>query len=384
MASTFFRDLRSFTAFDHVTDDSYFRSAPESWWVIVTDVVGSTAAIETGRYRDVNTVGAMGIAAIQAALPDVMFPFAFGGDGASAVIPGDYKLIAESVLADVTQLAKTNFQLDLRVGLLSVASLIHSGHEIKVGKFKLRNGYPLAVFRGQGIKRAEELLKSDQLLKPESSPEHSADLSQLMCLWRPIRSRRGEMLTILVDIDPESTVTHDPLSRVLHELQTIFKGDVELADPINIDAMSFQSLPALLNRERKFQREFGRYLQRVLIAVMMWLLCGTRLHRVIPSLRRYLADFHADSDYRKLEQTLALVLDCTHSEIDEISEVLQKLHGEGMIFYGLHRSGDCLMTCFVPSPLQGGHIAFVDGGDGGYAMAAKAMKAQKALTSLTS
>ena len=32
------------------------------------------------------------------------------------------------------------------------------------------------------------------------------------------------------------------------------------------------------------------------------------------------------------------------------------------------------MTCFVPSPDQGGHVALVDGGDGGYAMAAKALK----------
>ena len=377
MASTFFHDLMPFSTFTGVTDDRYFQPVPKNWWVIVTDVVGSTKAIEAGRYRDVNTVGAMGIAAIQAALPNVMFPFVFGGDGASAIIPGDYRRIAESVLADVTQLAKTNFELDLRVGLLSVASLNDEGYEINVGKFELRHGYPLAVFRGQGIKRAEELLKTNELAQPKASPERSADLRQLICLWKPIPSRRGDMLTILVDISPESSTKSDTLSRVLQELQTIFKGNMEVADPINIDGMSLQSLPTLLSRERRYQRGLGGYIQRVISAMIMWSLCGTRLHRVIPPLKRYLAEFHADSDYRKLEQALALVLDCTHSEINAISTLLGQLYDEGLIYYGLHRSRECLMTCFVPSPTQGEHIAFVDGGDGGYAMAAKHLKSQR-------
>ena len=74
---------------------------------------------------------------------------------------------------------------------------------------------------------------------------------------------------------------------------------------------------------------------------------------------------------------LALVLDCTQTEINSISTLLSRLHDEQLINYGLHQSCDCLMTCFVPSPSQGEHMAFVDGGDGGYAMAAKGLKAQR-------
>ena len=378
MTATFFQDLRSFSAFEDVVDDVYFSSAPKEWWVIVTDVAGSTAAIEAGRYRDVNTVGAMGIAAIQAALPDVMFPFVFGGDGASAMIPRDCRSVAESVLADVTRLARDQFQLELRVGIISIDALAREGYEVHVGKFQLRHGYPLAVFRGQGIKRAEELLKSDQLPKLESSPGVYADLSQLMCLWKPINSQRGQILTVLVDVISEPQIESETLSRVLQELRAVFRGDIEVADPLQIDAMVFQSLPTLLVRERRFQWGLGKYLRRVIIATMMWLLCGTRLHRVLPYLRRFIAEFHEDSDFRKLEQALALVLDCAPEELEAIDKLLKRLHSEGLIYYGLHRSSECLMTCFVPAPTLGEHIAFVDGGDGGYAMAAKALKAQRA------
>ena len=57
MSVQFFRDLNAFTEFDDVVDDRYFQETPHDWWVVVTDVSGSTKAIEEGRYRDVNTVG---------------------------------------------------------------------------------------------------------------------------------------------------------------------------------------------------------------------------------------------------------------------------------------------------------------------------------------
>ena len=44
--------------------------------------------------------------------------------------------------------------------------------------------------------------------------------------------------------------------------------------------------------------------------------------------------------------------------------------------YGTFRQANALMTCFVPSITDRGHVHFVDGGGGGYAMAAQAMKAR--------
>ena len=67
MTTTFFADLPPFTSFRGVADAERYRAVPATWWVVVTDIVESTAAIAGGRYRDVNTVGAMGIAALQAA-----------------------------------------------------------------------------------------------------------------------------------------------------------------------------------------------------------------------------------------------------------------------------------------------------------------------------
>ncbi len=57
---------------------------PDDWWIGVTDVVGSTAAIAAGRYKSVNLAGGVGDQRpFMNALHGASFPFVFGGDGAT-------------------------------------------------------------------------------------------------------------------------------------------------------------------------------------------------------------------------------------------------------------------------------------------------------------
>ena len=371
MSETFYRDLPAVSSFAEATNAGTFSAVPGDWWVAVTDIVASTAAIEAGRYRDVNTVGALGLAALQAALPDVLFPFAFGGDGSVALLPPQAKDAAVAALAGLPSLAQRRFGLALRVGLVPMQTLLDKGHSIAVAKVRLEHGYPLALFRGSGTQHAEALLKQGAALPVAADGAAPPDLSQLMCLWQPIASRRGTVLSILVDADPQTQ------RAVLSALSATLDHQLSRADPIHIDAMEFTPLRTLLAQERRYQDALGPYLQRVLVAVVMWLLCGTRLHRIWPALRTYLAEFHADSDYRKLGPMLSMVLDCTLDEATAIEACLAGFQAEQGIDYGVHRSGHCLMTCFVPSPDPGRHMALVDGGDGGYALAARALKARR-------
>ena len=53
----FYRDLPGFTDFAEVIRDENFSAIPRDWAVVITDVKGSTKAIETGQYKDVNTIG---------------------------------------------------------------------------------------------------------------------------------------------------------------------------------------------------------------------------------------------------------------------------------------------------------------------------------------
>ena len=84
----------------------------------------------------------------------------------------------------------------------------------------------------------------------------------------------------------------------------------------------------------------------------------------------------AHSDFRKFDDTLRLILDCTEDEVGSLRKLLEQGYRDGFLYYGLHVSEEALMTCFVETTSQGGHLHFIDGGDGGLAMASTQMKMQ--------
>jgi hypothetical protein len=63
IAANAFQEIPVFRSFNDLTADAHYRLIPEDWWVVVADIEGSTQAIEAGRYKDVNTVGAACIVA---------------------------------------------------------------------------------------------------------------------------------------------------------------------------------------------------------------------------------------------------------------------------------------------------------------------------------
>jgi hypothetical protein len=56
-----------------------YEPLPDDWLVGITDVVGSTSAIASGRYKDVNYAGASATAALGNAWGSFDFPFVFRG-----------------------------------------------------------------------------------------------------------------------------------------------------------------------------------------------------------------------------------------------------------------------------------------------------------------
>lgn len=82
------------------------------------------------------------------------------------------------------------------------------------------------------------------------------------------------------------------------------------------------------------------------------------------------------SDFRKFDDTLRMVLDCSLEEIFSIKSYLQSRYEAGEIFYGTFETDSSLMTCFVEGLGQGQHIHFIDSENGGYASAAIQLKQQ--------
>jgi Protein of unknown function (DUF3095) len=89
---------------------------------------------------------------------------------------------------------------------------------------------------------------------------------------------------------------------------------------------------------------------------------------------KYTRELIDNSDFRKFDDSLRMVLDCTPALADEIEQHLTACAAKDTVRYGTHRQRAAMMTCFTPSPTRSNHVHFIDGAMGGYAMAASAMK----------
>jgi hypothetical protein len=85
-----------------------------------------------------------------------------------------------------------------------------------------------------------------------------------------------------------------------------------------------------------------------------------------------------NSDFRKYDDGLRMILDCTPELEAALTQRLAKAASNGIVRYGLHRQDAAMMTCFVPSVMRADHVHFIDGARGGYASAATALKAMAA------
>ena len=88
--------------------------------MVISDIEGSTLAIADGRYRDVNTLGAASVAVVQGLFAGESFPFIFGGDGATFLIPAAKIEDVRKALAGLKTYAHTQFELSLRVGVMPI------------------------------------------------------------------------------------------------------------------------------------------------------------------------------------------------------------------------------------------------------------------------
>jgi Protein of unknown function (DUF3095) len=94
--------------------------------------------------------------------------------------------------------------------------------------------------------------------------------------------------------------------------------------------------------------------------------------------RTYLQQVVENSDFRKYDDGLRMILDCTPELEAALTRRLSEAAAAGIVRYGLHRQDAAMMTCFTPSAVRSDHVHFIDGARGGYASAATALKATAA------
>ncbi len=364
-------------AFRALMDPARYTPLPDDWPVGIADVVQSTKAIAEKRYKAVNMAGAAVIAAVTNAVGGREFPFLFGGDGASfAVSPGDAGK-AHEALAATAAWAGDELGLTLRVALIPVAAIRAQGRDVRVGRYGPSENLSYAMFSGGGLAWADAAVKRGEFAVPPAPPGTWPDLTGLSCRFEQFRAERGMILATLVlpasDADPAAyrALTEEIVALVERSPNAgrpIPAAGPKLGWPPQGVALETHTLPS-----GRFKR--ARVLARTLL-YFLGMRSGLRVGSFVPA--RYLEQVVANSDFRKFDDGLRVVIDCTPELADALERRLAAAAAAGIVRYGLHQQDAAMMTCFTPAPTRSDHVHFIDGAQGGYAAAASAMKASMA------
>ncbi|HEX4409580.1 MAG TPA: DUF3095 domain-containing protein [Xanthobacteraceae bacterium] len=371
--SAFYTSLPVLRGFRSLMDPARYTPLPEDWSVGIADVVQSTQAIAEKKYKSVNMAGAAVIASVTNALEGREFPFVFGGDGASfAVPPGDIEA-ARNALAATAAWSDGELGLTLRVALIPVAHIREQGLDVRVARYGPSENLSYAMFAGGGLAWADAAVKRGELAVTPAPAGTWPDLTGLSCRFEEFRSARGVILSLLILPQPGA----DPAAfrAVTEEIVAMVEGSPEAGRPVPAEGPSFGWPPQGVELEThtlpgpsRFKKT--RVLARSLFAYLV-LRSGLRVGGFVPAV--YMRQVVENSDFRKYDDGLRMIVDCTPQLAERIEKRLAA--AAGTVRYGTFRQDAAMMTCFTPSPFRSDHVHFVDGARGGYAAAATALKA---------
>ncbi|MFT7058504.1 MAG: hypothetical protein ACJASV_001005 [Pseudorhodobacter sp.] len=375
----FYSQLSTFVDFGEITDLDHYRALPDDWVLLVSDVVDSTGAIEKGAYKNVNMVGAASITAVLNIAGDVKLPFAFGGDGGLIAVPPD---LLDPACREMKRLQAASFRLfglALRAAAIPVSALRSVGADTLVAKYQLSAGNDLAMFAGTGATTADQWLKSDAAsngyaLIPDPN-EELPNLEGLSCRWEPLKARHGTMLTtILLPLNEGG----DAIVKTMDAVKDILDDQVSNYAPAHDVTLKFRFPPVGLSLEIAAGAHRSTRLRRTLWAyftALMQYFCE-RFDITIGDYKgaRYRDELKTNTDYRKYDGSLRMVLDVSAEQATRIEAFLEQEYRLGRLIYGTWRADHALMTCLLFNLAESQHVHFIDGANGGYAMAAKELK----------
>ena len=376
---SFYGGIKVFRGFSRLMDPALYSPLPDDWSIGIADIVESTKAIAEARYKAVNLAGASAIAAVTNALEGREFPFVFGGDGASfAVAPGDLDRAREA-LAAAAIWVEENLNLAMRVALVPVAAVRAQGFDVRVARFGPSANLSYAMFSGGGLGWAEAAMKRGEFAVPKAPAGTQPDLSGLSCRFEEIRSTRGLILSVLVV--PARGADPGAFREAIEEVVALAERSPDAGRPVPASGPPLRWPPAGVDYEARAARG-GSLLKRrsVVLALTLWayvvMRFGIKVGNFVPKI--YLQQVVENSDFRKYDDGLRMILDCTPELAEALAQRLAEAAANGVVRYGLHRQDAAMMTCFTPSVMRSDHVHFIDGARGGYASAATALKAMVA------
>ena len=384
----FYRLLPAVTSFSDATDIRNYVEIPDDWMVVVTDVIGSTKAIEEGAYKNVNTVGVASIAAVSNVDKSIELPYVFGGDGATFAIPRSLIPGVRKALLGARRLAREGFGLDLRLGMVAAADLRKDGHWVRIAKVHMSSSIVQPALAGRGWEEAERRVKDPVLgvtygiTEMPGEGDDGADFTGFECRWQGVASFRGHKLALLVlATSPSADVNMGTYKETLEKLHTIY-GNVEDFHPLRSEMMRLTLAVGGVAPEAKV-RTLGQGLwakwiysgKALLMNLYGMIAFKNKIDTKFMKGSTYQQEVVENSDFRKFDGMLRMVIDGDDQQFDALRDFFDGKRKEGRLVYGMHKSREALVTCIVES-YNGNHTHFVDGSDGGYAIAARQLKLQ--------
>lgn len=378
---SYFDTLPLFEDFQEILRTDRYKPLPDGWWVVITDVTNSTIAIDEGRYKEVNAVGAISVMAILNLVKDFKVPFMFGGDGATICLPPSMKEEGTKALRGIRQIARKEFNLDLRIGLIPISDIRDQGLDVGVARLRISDYFDQAVFSGKGLAFAEEAIKSktvpSKYLLIGDGQIEDADVSGLECRWQHIPSLKGEIIALIVEsTDPDQYVD------VIAKIREIFGHD-DLWKPIDETLLKF----SMENKKLSIENRVRTAGQNLWVKIKYWFhlrlmnLTGEYLMR--KNIRSkttdwgvYKQDLSQNTDFKKFDGVIRLVMSGSVAQRELLEEWLSIRYSQGKLVYGLNSSPTAMITCLLFGYMKN-HIHFVDGSAGGYTKAAAALKRRK-------
>src|ERR1700726_2257772 len=317
----FYGSIPVFRGFTSLMDPALYSPLPDDWTVGVADMVDSTKAIAAQRDKAVNMAGASVIPSVTNALDGREFPFVFGGDGASFAVSPDDLAAAREALAATATWVKKDLDLSMRGALGPVTEIRAQGLDVRVARFGPSANLSYAMFAGGGLGWAETAMKRGEFAVDAAPPGTQPDLSGLSCRFEEIPAVRGLILSVLVVPSPGA----DPNSfrKVIEDIIGLVEKSPDAGRPVPPGGPPLRWPPQGVEYEARAARG-GWLLKRrgVVRAVTLWayvvLRFGIKVGNFVP--KTYVQQVVENSDVRKYDEGLRMILDCTPELARELGQ----------------------------------------------------------------
>lgn len=358
---------------DLLVTDQLFAEVPEDWHVIITDIKSSTLAVMNGLHENVNLIATGSIVTVLniAFAHDIILPFFFGGDGATFIVPPAIagKIMAALALYKIT--TQTNFNLELRTGIVPVSKIYADGYRLRVAKYSTSEVFTIPIVIGDGLSYAEQLIKGADYLQSDHIPqEDELDLTGMQCRWDKIAppDDKEEVVTLLV-MATHVSLQQQAFRRVMNLIDEIY-GSPTRRQPISVDKLKLKTTFSRISTEVNARLSRFRTFEVVRVWVLMVL---GRIYFRTAKGQRYLKSLVQMSDTLVIDGRINTVISGITQQRKKLQAALDKLEEEGQILCGMHLSNASIMSCYVRD-MKDGHIHFIDGSEGGYTKAAAMLK----------